>query len=49
MPVLVFSMHYETLYAERVMRAGGRGYIMKCEGTEKLVAAVRHVLGEECT
>lgn len=43
-PVLVFSMHYETLYAERALRAGARGYIMKSEGAEKLIAAVRCVL-----
>lgn len=43
-PVLVFSMHYETLYAERALRAGARGYIMKSEGAEKLIAAVRSVL-----
>jgi DNA-binding NarL/FixJ family response regulator len=44
MAVLVISMHDETLYAERVLRAGGRGYIMKQEGPEKILAAVRHVL-----
>ena len=43
-PILVFSMHYETLYAERALRAGARGYIMKSEGAEKLIAAVRAVL-----
>ncbi|MGH7977619.1 MAG: response regulator, partial [Limisphaerales bacterium] len=32
LPVLVISMHDESLYAERVLRAGGRGYIMKQEG-----------------
>jgi DNA-binding NarL/FixJ family response regulator len=42
--VLVMSMHDEGLYAERVLRAGGRGYIMKSEGGEKLLEAVRHVL-----
>jgi DNA-binding NarL/FixJ family response regulator len=44
-PVLVFSMHYESLYAERVLRAGARGYIMKSEGGTKLVDAIRQVLG----
>jgi DNA-binding NarL/FixJ family response regulator len=44
LPVLVFSMHDEALYAERVLRAGGRGYIMKQEGGKKLMDAVRHVL-----
>ena len=43
-PVLVFSMHYETLYAERALRAGARGYIMKSEGAEKLIGAIRAVL-----
>src|SRR5688572_31731093 len=36
MPVLVISMHDESLYAERVLRAGGRGYIMKEEGGKKI-------------
>lgn len=44
LPVLVISMHDETLYAERVLRAGGRGYIMKQEGGEKLMQAIRRVL-----
>src|SRR5262245_37571329 len=38
---LVISMHDETLYAERVLRAGGRGYIMKQEGPEKMLQAAR--------
>ena len=42
--VLVVSMHDESLYAERVLRAGGRGYIMKQEGGKKLMAAIHHVL-----
>jgi len=45
LPVLVFSMHDEALYAERVLRAGGRGYIMKQEGGKKLMEAIRQVLG----
>ena len=44
-PVLIISMHDETLYAERVIKAGGRGYIMKQEGPEKIVQAIRKVLG----
>ena len=44
MPVLVISMHDETLYAERVLRAGGRGYLMKQEGPEKITQAIKHVL-----
>ena len=43
-PVLVVSMHEETFYAPRVLQAGGRGYIMKSEGPEKIIAAVRTVL-----
>jgi DNA-binding NarL/FixJ family response regulator len=42
--VLIISMHDESLYAERVLRAGGRGYIMKQEGGKKLMAAIRQVL-----
>ena len=43
--ILVVSMHDEALYAERVLRAGARGYIMKQEGGKKLMAAIRRVLG----
>ncbi len=43
-PVLVLSMHDETLYAERALRAGARGYVMKEEATERLLMAVRKVL-----
>ncbi len=45
LPVLVISMHDESLYAERVLRAGARGYIMKQEGGKKLMQAIRQVLG----
>lgn len=41
--VLTLSMHDETVYAERVLRAGGRGYVMKREGGERLLAAIRQV------
>ena len=44
LPMLVLSMHDETLYAERVLRAGARGYIMKQEGTEKLIDAIATVM-----
>jgi len=44
LPVLVVSMHDESLYAERVLRAGGRGYIMKQEGGRMLMRAIRQVL-----
>jgi DNA-binding NarL/FixJ family response regulator len=45
LPVLVVSMHEENFYAPRVLRAGGRGYVMKSEGAERVVAAVRIILG----
>lgn len=43
--ILVVSMHDETIYAERALRAGARGYIMKEAGGDNLLAAVRQVLG----
>ena len=45
LPVLVLSMHNEALYAERALRAGAMGYIMKQEASENLLIAIRHVLG----
>jgi len=42
--MIVVSMHDESLYADRVLRAGARGYITKHEGGEKLIEAIRHVL-----
>ncbi|HEX5109229.1 MAG TPA: response regulator transcription factor [Vicinamibacterales bacterium] len=44
LPVLVLSMHDEALFAERVIRAGARGYIMKREAITGLVGAIRQVL-----
>lgn len=46
-PVLVLSMHDESFYAERVLRAGARGYITKEEATEGVIAAIRKVLQGE--
>jgi DNA-binding NarL/FixJ family response regulator len=46
-PVLVVSMHDEAIYAERVLRAGARGYIMKEAGGESLLHAIRQVLRGE--
>lgn len=43
--LLVLSMHDEALYANRVLRAGGDGYIMKQEDPEEVVHAIRDVLG----
>jgi len=45
--VLVVSMHDEVVYAERAIRAGARGYIMKEAGGEALLAAIRQVLSGE--
>ncbi|HXT10004.1 MAG TPA: response regulator transcription factor [Candidatus Angelobacter sp.] len=42
--VIVLSMHDENLYAERALRAGARGYIMKRETAKKVIAAIRQVL-----
>ncbi len=42
--ILVVSMHDETLYAERALRAGAQGYITKQEATHKVIQAIRHVL-----
>jgi DNA-binding NarL/FixJ family response regulator len=42
--VIVLSMHDESLYAERALRAGARGYIMKRETAKKVIAAIRQVL-----
>jgi DNA-binding NarL/FixJ family response regulator len=47
MGVLVISMHDETLYAERLLRAGANGYVMKEEGPEKILQAIRQVLGRQ--
>ena len=46
-PVLVVSMHDESLYVERVLRAGARGYIMKHEATDTMMSAIRRVLRGE--
>src|SRR3954471_23070667 len=44
LPVLVLSMHDESLYGERALRAGAKGYLTKQEATKKVVAAIRTVL-----
>src|SRR5216684_1504478 len=46
-PVLVLSMHDELLYAERVLRAGARGYITKHETSKQVMSAIRKVLAGE--
>lgn len=45
LPVLVVSMHEESLYAERAFRAGAMGYVMKHEPSKTVKAAIRKVLG----
>jgi DNA-binding NarL/FixJ family response regulator len=47
LPVLILSMHDEAIYAERAMRAGANGYIMKQEATEKVLIAIRRILQGE--
>lgn len=47
LPVVVLSMHDESFYAERVLRAGARGYVMKEEAAEKVLVALRKVLAGE--
>ncbi|HTM10399.1 MAG TPA: response regulator transcription factor [Verrucomicrobiae bacterium] len=44
LPVLALSMHDEMLYAERALRAGASGYVMKQEATKNLLGAVRRIL-----
>ncbi|MBX9894321.1 MAG: response regulator transcription factor [Nitrosomonas sp.] len=44
LPVLFVSMHDESVYAERALRAGARGYVMKQEAGETLLTAIREVL-----
>jgi len=47
LPVLVLSMHDEAIYAERALRAGANGFIMKQEASEKVLVALRRILGGE--
>src|SRR4029078_6987366 len=44
LPLLAVSMHDESLYASRILRAGARGYVMKQETPQTLLSAVRRVL-----
>ncbi len=43
--ILILSMHDETLYAERAIRAGARGYVMKQEASRTIMTAIQTVLG----
>jgi DNA-binding NarL/FixJ family response regulator len=47
LPVLVLSMHDETLYAQRALRAGAKGYITKHEASANVMVAIRQVLRGE--
>src|SRR6201987_725677 len=47
LPVLILSMHDESIYAERALRARANGYIMKQEATEKVLTAIRRILAGE--
>ena len=47
LPILVLSMHDESLYAERVLRAGAKGYITKHEASAQVMNAIRQVLAGE--
>ncbi len=47
LPILVLSMHDETIYAQRVLRAGALGYVMKQEASDKVVLALRKIMSGE--
>jgi len=47
LPVLILSMHDESCYAERVLRSGANGYIMKAEAPQTLLIPIRQILGGE--
>lgn len=44
LPILTFSMHDESIYAERCLKAGARGYLMKQESPEMVITALRKIL-----
>ena len=46
-PILVFSMHDESIYAQRALRAGAKAYVMKKEPSEKIVEAIRKIIKGE--
>jgi len=47
LPILVVSMHDESLFAERALKVGAKGYIMKQEAIEKMMEAIRKVIKGE--
>ncbi|OUW17697.1 MAG: DNA-binding response regulator [Opitutales bacterium TMED158] len=46
-PILVFSMHDEAIYAQRALRAGAKAYVMKKEPSDKVVEAIRKIIKGE--
>ena len=44
LPVLVLSLHDESVWAERALRAGARGYVMKKEASESVISAIKNIL-----
>lgn len=47
LPVLVLSLHDESVWAERAIRAGARGYVMKKEASESVISAIRNILNDK--
>ena len=47
LPIVILSMHDERMYANKALRAGASGYVMKEESSEKLVTAIRKIIGGE--
>jgi DNA-binding NarL/FixJ family response regulator len=47
LPILILSMHDESLYAERALRAGAKGYVTKHEASANVMVAIRQVLNGE--
>lgn len=45
-PILIYSMHDEGLYAERALHAGARGYLMKQEPVRQIIFAIRRILND---
>lgn len=47
LPILVLSMHDEGIYAQRILRAGALGYVMKQDASDKVVTALRRIMSGE--
>ncbi len=46
LPILIYSMHDEKIYAERALRAGARGYLMKQEPVRRIIDAIRGIIND---